>query len=166
MLGLTRIYLFIFLCKKVKDSALILLQTVPNNIRVEEIKEKLIQEIPGIISVHEMHIWELSKKKNIATAHIACESSDQYMDIAVRVKKCFHDHKIHSTTIQPEFRDVSLIVAKFRVDLDLNLIGFFPFNSISKTWTRSVGSSARKRATPANAAPTRALFEQFNRRLI
>lgn len=38
-----------------------------------------------------------------ASAHITCRSPDEYMGIANKIKRFFHNEGIHSTTIQPEF---------------------------------------------------------------
>ena len=46
--------------------------------------------------------------KIIASAHIRCQNLNEYMEIAEKVKEFFHKEGIHSTTIQPEFIDVSL----------------------------------------------------------
>ncbi|CAK9302560.1 unnamed protein product [Gordionus sp. m RMFG-2023] len=86
-----------------RESALILLQTAPSHIRVEEIKHKLIKEIDGVLAVHEFHVWRLAGTQIIATAHIRCKNPGEYMKIAGKVKEFFHKEGIHSTTIQPEF---------------------------------------------------------------
>lgn len=59
------------------------------------------------MAVHEFHVWQLSGSKIIASAHIRCHNLADYMRIAERVKDFFHHEGIHSTTIQPEFIDVS-----------------------------------------------------------
>lgn len=56
--------------------------------------------------MHELHVWKLSGRKIIATAHITCHNLQEYMMIATQVKILFHERGIHSTTIQPEFIDV------------------------------------------------------------
>ncbi|KRZ57858.1 Zinc transporter 1 [Trichinella nativa] len=86
-----------------KESALILLQTVPTHINVKDIRLKLLKSIDGVIAVHELHIWRLAGNKIIATAHIHCKNLEDYMKIAEQVKEFFHKEGIHSTTIQPEF---------------------------------------------------------------
>jgi zinc transporter 1 len=55
-----------------------------------------------------LHVWKLSGNKIIATAHITCHNLEEYMIIASKVKILFHEKGIHSTTIQPEFVDVSV----------------------------------------------------------
>ncbi|XP_060687477.1 zinc transporter 1a [Hemiscyllium ocellatum] len=89
-----------------KESALILLQTVPKQIDMELINEKL-RNLEGVLAVHELHVWQLAGSRIIATAHIKCRDPTAYMDVAKRIKDFFHDEGIHATTIQPEFASVN-----------------------------------------------------------
>lgn len=86
-----------------KESGLILLQTVPKDIEVSQLKRELVEKVSGISSVHELHIWKLSGRKIIATAHVKCHDTQEYMNVAAKIKTFFHKKGIHSTTIQPEF---------------------------------------------------------------
>jgi len=86
-----------------KESALILLQTVPTHIQVKELHDKLLAQVDGVLAVHEFHIWQLAGNRIIASAHIRCQNLRDYMRIAEDVKSFFHQEGIHSTTIQPEF---------------------------------------------------------------
>ncbi|KAJ3607164.1 hypothetical protein NHX12_026677 [Muraenolepis orangiensis] len=85
-----------------KESALILLQTVPKQIDMHRLNEKLLG-LDGVLAVHELHIWQLAGSRIIATAHIKCHDPTAYMDVAKRIKDFFHDEGIHATTVQPEF---------------------------------------------------------------
>ena len=89
-----------------KESCLILLQTVPKDIEVHKLKTELLAKFPNIYNVHELHIWKLTGRKIIATAHVTCLNSVEYMQIAVSIKEFFYKKGIHSTTIQLEFIDV------------------------------------------------------------
>ncbi|XP_067845057.1 zinc transporter 1a [Heptranchias perlo] len=89
-----------------KESALILLQTVPKQIDMELLNEKL-RNLEGVLAVHELHVWQLAGSRIIATAHIKCRDPTAYMDVAKRIKDFFHDEGIHATTIQPEFASVN-----------------------------------------------------------
>lgn len=88
------------------ESAMILLQTVPTHIEVDSLRHRLTREIPGVLAVHEFHVWQLAGDRIIASAHIRCHNLQDYMRIAEKVKEFFHNEGIHSTTIQPEFIDV------------------------------------------------------------
>ncbi|KAI6176428.1 hypothetical protein M3Y97_00797200 [Aphelenchoides bicaudatus] len=86
----------------VHETALILLQTTPNNVDLKKLEEQLVQ-IPGVFAVHEFHVWRLVGVRIIATVHVRFRSLEDYMQSAEQIKDIFHLHKIHSVTIQPEF---------------------------------------------------------------
>ena len=79
---------------------MILLQSVPSTVNVETIKERLV-ELPGVVDVHELHVWELSEQNMIATVHITSDSDDNLATVA-QIKGFFHHYGIHSTTVQLE----------------------------------------------------------------
>jgi solute carrier family 30 (zinc transporter), member 1 len=89
-------------------TAKILLQATPDHIDVNDIKED-IQELPGVISCHHIHIWQLSDTQIVASMHIQVEfpineaGGEKYMELAKAARKCLHAYGIHSATIQPEF---------------------------------------------------------------
>jgi solute carrier family 30 (zinc transporter), member 1 len=89
-------------------TAKILLQATPDHIEVQDIKED-IQDIPGVLSCHHVHIWQLSDTQIVASMHIQVSfpiseaSGERYMELAKAARKCLHAYGIHSATIQPEF---------------------------------------------------------------
>lgn len=86
-----------------KSASLILLQVAPPGILVDEIKED-IKSLDNVHSVHELHVWQLSDTKLVASVHVRIENDQgKYMQIATDIKKCLHAFGIHSCTIQPEF---------------------------------------------------------------
>lgn len=91
-----------------KAASRILLQAVPAGMNVDDIKED-IAGLPGILSCHHLHVWQLSDTKLVASLHIAIkydikgEGSARYMELAQAVRSCLHGYGIHSSTIQPEF---------------------------------------------------------------
>ncbi|XP_061706360.1 uncharacterized protein LOC133517179 isoform X1 [Cydia pomonella] len=91
-----------------RESALILLQTVPTHIQVDAIQRRLLEKVDGVLAVHEFHVWQLAGDRIIASAHIRCRNLSEYMKIAEKVKEFFHNEGIHSTTIQPEFVEIPL----------------------------------------------------------
>jgi zinc transporter 1 len=86
----------------------ILLQATPENISVPEIRQD-IERLPGVVSCHHVHVWQLSDTKVVASLHlqvafpINTHSGEKYMQLAKRARKCLHGFGIHSATIQPEF---------------------------------------------------------------
>ncbi|XP_038617369.1 zinc transporter 10 [Tachyglossus aculeatus] len=88
----------------VKETSIILLQMVPKGVNVEELTIQL-SKVPGISSIHELHIWELASGKIIATLHVKCQKSRDYQDANFQMREIFHNAGIHSVTIQPEYLD-------------------------------------------------------------
>lgn len=86
----------------------VLLQATPENIRIPEIRQD-IEQLPGVVSCHHIHVWQLSDTKIVASMHlqvsfpINTHSGEKYMQLARRARKCLHGYGIHSATIQPEF---------------------------------------------------------------
>jgi zinc transporter 1 len=59
--------------------------------------------LDGVISVHELHVWQLSDTKLIASLHVLLRSREGYMLLGSEIRKLLHGYGIHSATIQPEF---------------------------------------------------------------
>ncbi|XP_070357573.1 calcium/manganese antiporter SLC30A10 isoform X1 [Equus asinus] len=89
----------------IKETAVILLQMVPKGVNMEELMSKL-SNVPGISSVHEVHIWELISGKIIATLHIKFQKDGDYQDASIKIREIFHEAGIHSVTVQFEKVDV------------------------------------------------------------
>ncbi|TQN67083.1 Zinc/cadmium resistance protein [Colletotrichum shisoi] len=91
-----------------KATSKVLLQATPDNIDLQEVRED-IQNLPGVLSCHHVHIWQLSDTKIVASLHvhvnfpISAEGGEKYMELAKRARKCLHAYGIHAATIQPEF---------------------------------------------------------------
>ncbi|XP_013911680.1 PREDICTED: zinc transporter 10 [Thamnophis sirtalis] len=105
--SLTIVMVFIILSSAfplIKETATILLQMVPQNVNMQILANKLL-EVPGVSSIHELHVWEFIKGKNIATLHVKCHSTSDYPVASYKMREVFHEEGIHSVTIQPEYLD-------------------------------------------------------------
>ncbi|KAB0405832.1 hypothetical protein E2I00_008484 [Balaenoptera physalus] len=89
----------------IKETAAILLQMVPKSVNMEELMSKL-SAVPGISSVHEVHIWELISGKIIATLHIKYQQDGGDRDASIKIREIFHNTGIHNVTIQFEKVDL------------------------------------------------------------
>ncbi|XP_043424150.1 zinc transporter 10 [Prionailurus bengalensis] len=89
----------------IKETAAILLQMVPKGVNTEELMSKL-SAVPGVSSVHEVHIWELISGKIIATLHIKYRKDRGYQDASMKIREIFHNAGIHNVTIQFEHMDL------------------------------------------------------------
>jgi cobalt-zinc-cadmium efflux system protein len=85
-----------------KESLNILLEGVPEGVSVDEVC-KTIANLPGVISVHDLHIWALTSGKNNLTAHVVyneqIDPDPLIQTIQETLEKNFH---VYHTTIQAE----------------------------------------------------------------
>ncbi|KAK0745180.1 cation efflux protein [Apiosordaria backusii] len=86
-----------------RESGTILLQSAPTGVNLVDIKHD-IEKIPGVHTVHELHVWRLNQEKSIASAHVVVSDPDmaKFMEKAKTISECLHAYGIHSATLQPE----------------------------------------------------------------
>ncbi|PVH93364.1 cation efflux protein/ zinc transporter-like protein [Periconia macrospinosa] len=86
-----------------KRSGNILLQSAPPGVKLDLLKHDL-ESIPGVQSVHELHVWQLDQKKSVATAHVVVAEAalQSFMEKRKVLGECLHAYGIHSATLQPE----------------------------------------------------------------
>ncbi|OBZ91094.1 Zinc transporter 4 [Choanephora cucurbitarum] len=88
----------------VKDSLAVLMEGAPGHIQPEAIEKSLLK-IPGVVAVHDLHIWTLSPGKSSLTAHItvSLEKKNHYDDILAQSQKVVCDlYGVHHSTLQIE----------------------------------------------------------------
>ncbi|XP_066591740.1 proton-coupled zinc antiporter SLC30A1 [Prorops nasuta] len=90
-----------------KQSGLILLQTIPNHINIDSLKRDLLEAFPGIVNVHDLHVWQLTGQKVISTVHIIFLDPIVYASITDQVTAFFIEMGITQVTIQPEFHKMN-----------------------------------------------------------
>lgn len=97
----------------IRDVMHLVLQAKPSGLKSDEIENRLIASIPGVIAVHELHIWRLTPQKTLATVHIVFNTTDdiltKYQDITLIFQTFYIDH----VTIQPEFSLTSSEIEQF-----------------------------------------------------
>ncbi len=86
----------------VQSTAFILLQGVPGTVSLEETRDAILA-VDGVLSVHELHIWQLSENKLVASVHVMASRKHDFMPVAAQIRKVLHDRGVHSSTIQPEY---------------------------------------------------------------
>ncbi|KAH7883677.1 cation efflux protein [Phlebopus sp. FC_14] len=86
----------------VRSASFILLQGVPPTISLDAVRESILS-VNGVLSVHELHIWQLSESKIVASVHVMASRNLDFMPVAAEIRKALHHHGIHSSTIQPEY---------------------------------------------------------------
>ncbi|KAI8137028.1 cation efflux protein [Fennellomyces sp. T-0311] len=90
----------------VRQTSSILLQAVPTSITIDKVRDGLLQ-LDGVIALHELHIWQLSDTKHIASVHVLLRDHASYMTVASAIRQLMHSYNVHSVTIQPEFTSLS-----------------------------------------------------------
>lgn len=85
----------------VTNCAKILLQRVPKNIAIRNLKTE-IRAVEGVHDVHDLHIWQFVSSKVISSMHVKVYTTRDFYAIASDIQAIMHRYGVHSTTIQPE----------------------------------------------------------------
>ncbi|KAL8735931.1 MAG: hypothetical protein Q9166_000493 [cf. Caloplaca sp. 2 TL-2023] len=87
----------------ISKSGSLLLQTAPLGVDLEDVRKDL-ESIPGVVKVHELHIWRLSQWKSVATAHaVTTEGTlEGWEEVARVMGECLCAYGVHDVTLQPE----------------------------------------------------------------
>ncbi|WVQ67458.1 uncharacterized protein L199_005658 [Kwoniella botswanensis] len=90
-----------------KRSSRVLLEAAPKNINPELVKEDLMT-IPGVISIHELHLWHLTESDVLASFHVHVNVHDikGWLPIEKELRSCFAAQGVTHVTISPEFDTV------------------------------------------------------------
>ncbi|KAK8809712.1 hypothetical protein WA158_000655 [Blastocystis sp. Blastoise] len=78
----------------------VLMQTAPESVNMKKLRAALLA-VPGVTSVHELHVWQLTPEKIVCSLHVKV-SDVKYNVIQDELKKILHKNGIHSSTIQIE----------------------------------------------------------------
>lgn len=79
-----------------------LMEGVPLNLSLEEIG-KAIAAVPGIESVHDLHVWSVSPDKPMLSAHVLVKDLKRWDAILAEARAMLHDrYGIAHVTLQPE----------------------------------------------------------------
>jgi len=91
-----------------RTSLHLLFDGVPEEIDTKSI-ELLLRGIPGVINVHDLHVWAMSTTENALSAHLVIsEQSDQDELLKIINKKLLEYQHLEHITIQLESADFSI----------------------------------------------------------
>ncbi|CCE64568.1 hypothetical protein TPHA_0I00620 [Tetrapisispora phaffii CBS 4417] len=91
-----------------RKASKILLQATPSTIASQSVQTDILA-IPGVVSVHDFHIWNLTESLFIASVHVKVDATpENFTSIAKLIRNVFHNYNIHSATVQPEFINSSI----------------------------------------------------------
>jgi cobalt-zinc-cadmium efflux system protein len=78
-----------------------LLEGVPAHLSVEQIGQ-MLAAVPGIRSVHDLHIWTLSSNRIALSAHLVVDEFSQWPQILAAARNVLQHQGIAHVTLQPE----------------------------------------------------------------
>jgi cobalt-zinc-cadmium efflux system protein len=86
-----------------KDSMNVLLEGVPEGIGLAEV-EAAVLGIPGVASIHDLHVWAISSGKSSLTVHVVCKEPTVDWPAVLKSVRSLLAEKfdIHHTTVQLE----------------------------------------------------------------
>ncbi|KAB7705522.1 cation diffusion facilitator family transporter [Bacillus aerolatus] len=88
-----------------KDSFHILMEGVPDNLDVTQIKQALLA-LPGVKDVHDLHVWAITSNFPALSCHVVIEPNIDGQSVLLSAQKKLHDQfHIDHTTIQIDLAD-------------------------------------------------------------
>ncbi|RBW56356.1 cation transporter [Tenacibaculum sp. E3R01] len=101
---LIALYVLFNVYKNMKESLAVILQGIPENLSIEDIKNYILKN-PSVEDVHDFHLWTMDGEYTILTVHVVLKNNSNLKEIAVlkgTLKKELHD-KYHLEHITIEF---------------------------------------------------------------
>ncbi len=94
------VWVLVNVYRNIRSVFKVLLQSVPDTVSIDTVIERL-NEINGVVSIHDLHIWSLDGESHVMTIHIVTSKSDntQIKQEIVEIVKKFN---ITHTTIEFE----------------------------------------------------------------
>jgi cobalt-zinc-cadmium efflux system protein len=98
------ILIFVWAYGLLRDSISVLMETAPKGVNIELVTTQIKENIPEVISINDMHIWEITSGMYSLTAHIEAEVANRNIrEIITRINKLLADKfAIEHTTLQIE----------------------------------------------------------------
>ena len=90
------IYLIIEALKNLKEIIGLVLEKVPSNIKVSDIKNKVL-EISDVEDIHHVHVWSLDGDKILATMHVVSDKN-----VKEKIREKLKELDIYNVTIEME----------------------------------------------------------------
>ena len=90
-----------------RESSLILLQTVPTHIKIKEVQDRLLDHVEGVLSVHEFHVWQLAGNKIIGefwTYNLGENEMEKQTLIPLKSKMKLHKNQNQSVSLDLKWK--------------------------------------------------------------
>ncbi len=106
---LITVFILYNVVKRLKETMIIFLQGKPKNIDYQTIENKL-QTIPGVDSIHHLHIWSLDGEHNVVTVHVKTSKNVTLEDINAlksNIKQLLSEYSFSHITVEIDFNNES-----------------------------------------------------------
>jgi cobalt-zinc-cadmium efflux system protein len=88
--------------KMLKDTAHVLMEGAPSEINPEVVQQEMLK-VPGVVKVHDVHLWTLTSGVHSVTGHVCVEDPKQGIRIMSEIRRMLKDqYGIAHATIQIE----------------------------------------------------------------
>lgn len=85
-----------------REASDVLMEGTPTDLDIRAL-ERTILDTPGVTAIHDLHVWCLTPREPMLTAHVVHSQSAHGTDVAKRVGERLHSlHGLEHVTIQPE----------------------------------------------------------------
>jgi cobalt-zinc-cadmium efflux system protein len=85
-----------------RETSDVLMESTPQDLDIHAL-ERTILDTPGVDAVHDLHVWCLTPREPMLTAHVVHTKEAHGTDVATRVGERLHAlHGLSHVTIQPE----------------------------------------------------------------
>ncbi|WBB79788.1 cation diffusion facilitator family transporter [Micromonospora sp. WMMD882] len=80
----------------------ILVQAAPEHLQVDAVRDRL-GTVPGVVEVHDLHVWTLTSGMEVASAHLTMEPDAEVGSVLAAARAALHeDFHIEHATLQVE----------------------------------------------------------------
>ena len=90
----------------VRESVDVLLESTPSHIPLPEVR-RVLEEIPGVESVHDLHVWTVTSGVVALSAHALVPDTEMQQEVLEHACSAMSRMGIHHVTIQIERREMS-----------------------------------------------------------
>jgi cobalt-zinc-cadmium efflux system protein len=87
-----------------KKTAMAAAERCPDSVSSNLIRDNLLA-VPGVVALHELHVWELCRNSLLSTIHLVAESKDVYTSVLQQVHNLMIGFGVYSSTVQIEFAE-------------------------------------------------------------
>lgn len=89
-----------------REVAEVLLEATPRHVDLEELRQH-IRKIPGVVDVHDLHVWTITSSQPVMSAHVVVDDNVSEMGhahvVLERLRTCLADHfDVEHSTFQIE----------------------------------------------------------------